>query len=291
MTTNRKWQIGDVTIHQLFEVEAGQTIQSAFANYEPTVAAKIPCLLPDFIHPTGAMKAQVQGFLIQSEGKNVIVDTCNGDDKQRTDIPEWGNLKTDFLQRLIGLGVQPEDIHVVLCTHLHMDHVGWNTRLVNGSWKPTFVNARYLITEDEYNYWCTIPSKEIDDDNAAFRDSVVPIVEAGLVDLVQPNYAIDGNVRLFPTHGHTPGHVSVRIQSKGAHAVITGDLLHHPCQVCHPEWRTGSDFNTNQAQKALVEFLEEAKDSDCLLLGSHFAYPVSVRVVTRNGRLEVASIY
>ena len=167
---------------------------------------------------------------------------------------------------------------MVACTHLHMDHVGWNTRLVGGKWVPTFPNAQYLFAREEYEYWVKRPAKEIADDKAAFDDSVDPIIRAGLAKLVEVNHMVDGHVRFRPTPGHTPSHISVVIESQDEHAIISGDFLHHPCQIAEPQWTTDADTYPKLAVKTRKDLLEELAGSNALLIGSHFANPVAGRV-------------
>src|SRR3989338_7501012 len=204
--SNLKWVIGEVEVFQIAELEAGKLIQSIIKNATP------------------------------ENNKNILIDACNGNDKPRSDISEWGNLKTDFLKNLDEIDLTAEDVDIVVCTHMHCDHVGWNTKLENGVWIPTFQNAKYVFVRDEYDYWKQCPEKELADDNAGFDDSISPVVEAGLAEFVGMDRKIDKNISLMPTPGHTPGHVSINIESEGRRAIISGDLLHHPCQVANTGW-------------------------------------------------------
>ena len=276
---NLKWTIGEVEIHQIIELEAGALIQSIIKNATPEAIRGIGWLYPHFADESGNLKALVQCFLIKSDDKNILIDACNGNDKARTDIPEWANLKTDFLQQLEDIGVATTDINVVACTHLHTDHVGWNTRLVDGVWVPTFPNAKYLFTRKEYEYWKRKPEKEIADDKAAFDDSVRPIVKAGLAELVEVDHRIDRNVSFVPAPSHTPGMVYVLIESQGQRAIISADFLHHPCQIAHPEWTTEGGAFPDREVVTRQNILNQIADTGTLLLGSHFANPVSGRVV------------
>ena len=146
-------------------------------------------------------------------------------------------MQTGFLKDFEAAGFSRESIDVVLCTHLHIDHVGWNTMLVDGKWVPTFPNARYLMGRAEFDYWKAAPGSTAGEP-AVFADSVQPVWDAGLVDLVASDHQVCPEVSLVPTPGHTIDHVSVRIVSKGEEAVITGDFVHHPCQLAHPDWDT-----------------------------------------------------
>jgi glyoxylase-like metal-dependent hydrolase (beta-lactamase superfamily II) len=268
-----------VRVHQIVELEAGALIQTIIKSARPEAIRGIDWLCPHFADELGNLKALVQAFLIKSDGKNILIDSCNGNDKARTDIPEWANLKTDFLSKLGEIGINAADVDVVACTHLHTDHVGWNTRLDNGVWVPTFSNAKYLFSREEYEYWKTKPEKEIADDKAAFDDSVSPIVKAGLATLVKSDYRIDRNVSLFPSPGHTPGHVSVLIESRGQRAIISGDFIHHPCQIAQPQWTTDADTLPEKGVTTRQNILKQIADDGSLLIGSHFANPVAGKIV------------
>lgn len=267
------WNVGCFAISQIIEVEIGDVIQEVIPEATPANIVKIEWLFPYYADKNGALRAVVQSFLVQGQGIIMLVDTCVGNSKRRVDIPALNMLRTNFIDRLRSVGVQPSDVTHVLCTHLHFDHVGWNTTLENGRWVPTFPNASYLFSKDEYNYWVENPDAEIADDRNGFTDSVLPIVEAGLALFVDHEYQPAPGISLIPTPGHTPDHVSVQIESEGSAAVITGDAMHHPCQVAQPAWGTLSDYDRDQAQRSRVALLSRCVDSNALVLGSHFAPP------------------
>ena len=274
------WSIGHTKIYQIIELDdAGEIIQESITGAAPEEIMKIEWLVPNFADSEGNLKAHVQSFLIQDSGKNIIVDTCNGNGKERTDIQDWGKLQTNFLDKLRVLGVEPEDIDYVLCTHLHFDHVGWNTTLKGGAWVPTFPNARYLFAKEEFEYWKSNPEKEIDDDKQGILDSVMPVIDADLADLIEPNHKITKDVYLVPSPGHTPCHVSVMIESENKKALISGDFVHHPCQVRHPDWYTLADTYPDQGIETRKNLFKELAKDRVLLLGSHFSNPVSGHVV------------
>ena len=271
--------IGEVGIFQIVELEAGAIIQSIFKHALPETIRDMRGLYPHFADEMGNFKALVQGFLIKSENNIILIDTGIGNAKARTDVPEWANLQTDFLKNLEDIGVTATDITVVACTHLHMDHVGWNTKYDDGVWVPTFPKAKYLFVREEYEYWVQKPEREIADDNAAFDDSVAPIMEAGLAELVEADHRIDRHVSFIPTDGHSLAHVSVLIESQHKRAIISGDLLHHPCQIAQPQWTVNPDRLPDKALVTRQRLLDQIADTDTLLIGSHFANPVAGRVV------------
>jgi len=216
------------------------------------------------------------GALVVDTGKRrIVVDTCIGNDKERN-IPSWSHLQTAFLADLAAAGYPRESIDTVMCTHLHVDHVGWNTMLVDGRWVPTFPNARYLIAQQEWNYW------DAHEDDAQYgsvlADSVRPVIEAGLVDFVSMDHRLCEEVWLEPTLGHTAGHVSVHIASNGAEALITGDCIHHPCQIARTDWSSSADFDKAQGVRTRDELLAKYAGSDVLVIGTHFATPTAGRI-------------
>jgi glyoxylase-like metal-dependent hydrolase (beta-lactamase superfamily II) len=281
--TSLRWTIGKVEIFQIIELTAGELIQGIIKKATAKNTQNISWLSPYFADKAGGLKALVQSFLIRSDNKSILIDTGIGNDKVRTDVPEWANLQTDFLKKLADIGVAEADIDIVTCTHLHMDHVGWNTRLKGNILVPTFPNARYLFVQKEYEYWEQKPDREIVDDKAAFDDSVSPIINARLAKLVEVDYKLDRNIRFIPTPGHTPNHVSVFVESQNQRAVISGDFLHHPCQIAKPEWITAADTFPDKAVATRQKILNQIADTDTLLIGSHFANPVAGRVVRLNG--------
>ncbi|MGA2952841.1 MAG: MBL fold metallo-hydrolase, partial [Caulobacteraceae bacterium] len=160
-------------------------------------------------------------------------------------------------------------------THLHVDHVGWNTMLENGRWVPTFPKARYLLGREEYAHWSSVDE---DETQQILADSVRPIFDAGLADLVEMDHVISPEVRLIPSVGHTPGHVCVVIESQGERAVITGDSTHHPCQIAHPDWSPVFDSDQVQSAKTRARLFAEWADEETLVIGTHFSAPTAGRI-------------
>ena len=235
------------------------------------------------VAPDGTLVLSMQTFVVRTPQHTVLVDTCVGNDRQRH-YPEWCNLRTDYLGRLRAAGVSPEQVDYVFCTHFHSDHVGWNTHLVDGRWQPTFPNARYLFHRPEFEHWTRLPEDKLP---VALKDSILPIAEAGLYDLVDGDFALDDHLRLEPTPGHTPGHCSVHLSGGGAEAVITGDMIHHPVQVANPQWPTRTSCSDPaRAVATRIAFLQRYADTDTWVLGSHFTAPTACRITGRNGALR-----
>jgi glyoxylase-like metal-dependent hydrolase (beta-lactamase superfamily II) len=233
-------------------------------------------LAPHFIDDEGRFLQSIHAFVIQAPGFTALVDTCVGNDKDRGGRAPFHMMQTTFLDDLRSAGVAPESVDLVICTHLHVDHVGWNTRLDNGRWVPTFPRARHLFGRREWEHWS---SENTDDTKRIMADSVTPVLDAGLADLVAMDHRISSELWLEPTPGHTPGHVSVRLASDGAEAVITGDLMHCPVQVAEPDWGSHFDSDQEQARKTRRAFCERYADTAVAVLGTHFHHPTAGRIV------------
>jgi glyoxylase-like metal-dependent hydrolase (beta-lactamase superfamily II) len=269
------------------ETDAGPAVQQIITQATPEVIAGIAWLAPHFADTMGRLTGVVQSFLVSDDVHRVVIDTCVGNGKHREGMESFDQLQTDFLSRFSRLGWEPETVTHVVCTHLHFDHVGWNTQLVGDEWRPTFPNARYVFCSPEFDYWSTLPDKEIEAQCSGIRDSVLPIVEAGLATYRESNDAIVSGVRFLPTPGHTPGHCSVTIESNGERGVITGDVMHHPCQIAQPAWSTLSDYDPNLARLSRENLLESVVGTDTLLIGSHFAPPTAGRVRHFDGGFQL----
>lgn len=280
------WKIGNVKIVPIVETDASKVIQEIIPNATKEEIFKIPWLRPHFVDIEGNLKAVVQAFVVDTGKMRILIDACVGNSKMRNEIPEWNNLDTNFLGQLKNKGYSPEMIGAVICTHLHFDHVGWNTMLINKKWVPTFPKARYLFVENEYNYWKNVPESELADDHAGFRDSVLPVFDAGLVELVDINHRLSNEISLIPTPGHTPAHVSVLVRSGKEQAVITGDVFHHPCQIARPNWMS-FDTDKKQALNSRHAFLERFADTETLVIGSHFASPAAGLLRRDNGNFKL----
>ncbi len=281
-----RWKIGAVTVTKVLELEA--TGGSRFLLPQATREAILPIawLRPHFADDEGRLRMSIHAFLVETPTRRIVVDTCLGNDKQGRRIPAWNGLNTRFLADLAAAGAPRESIDTVLCTHLHVDHVGWNTMHQDGAWVPTFPNARYLMGRAEYAHWTGPHGRE--DLRTVFADSVAPVFDAGLVDLVETDHRICEELSLIPTLGHTPGHVSLRIDSGGEHGLITGDFLHHPCQIAHPEWSSTADSDPAEAQRTRERMFAELAGAPVLVLGTHFAGATAGRIVRDGGAWRLA---
>jgi glyoxylase-like metal-dependent hydrolase (beta-lactamase superfamily II) len=272
----QRWQIGDVRITRIIETEdKSMTAEVMVPEAIPENVLPIEWLQPHFIDSEGNLISSIFSLLVESAGKKLVIDTCLGNDKPRS-VPMWNERQGAFLEELAAAGFARESVDFVVCTHLHPDHVGWNTMLIGGEWQATFPNARYLFSEKDWEWLDKQPVTLLGD---YCGDSVRPIFDAGLADLITPDHQITEDVWLESTPGHSPGHVSVRISSAGEHAVVTGDLIHHPCQMARPKWCSPFDFDTRQALRTREDFLAQFSGEPVLVIGSHFATPAAGRVV------------
>lgn len=281
------WRVGDVKVTKIVELEATGGTRFVLPQATREAALQIPWLAPHFMDEDGRLKMSIHALVIETPTRRMIVDTCLGNDKQGRGVPTWNNLSGPFLRDLAAAGFARESIDTVMCTHLHVDHVGWNTMLVDGKWVPTFPKARYLMGRAEFDYWRD--QRENEELINVFSDSVRPVFEAGLVDLVETDHRISPEVSFVPTLGHTPGHVSVRISSRGEEALITGDFVHHPCQMARPEWAASVDYDQTASTQTRRDVFGRLAGTPTLVIGTHFAGPTAGRVV-RDGdafKLEV----
>lgn len=305
MSASTRWQIGEAKITAVVE-QPLDDINGLIQGATPENLAEITWLQPHFMDDDGKLLGLVQCFVIELGGKRIVVDTCVGDHKDLPISPHWNQQVFGLFERFKDAGFDPRRIDFVLCTHLHLDHVGMNTLLVDGAFVPTFANAQYLFARTEYEFWASEYERPEDDPatldrafdrmRASFHttqkhvheQSVQPVFDAGLARLVDLPHEIVPGVTLVPTPGHTPGHASVEIASEGERALITGDCFHHPCQIARAEWGTHADIDRDAGTVTRKAILEQMCGSDDLMIGSHFAWPTAGRIA-RDGeayRLE-----
>ena len=277
-----QWQIGAVTVTRLQEIEQIIPYNCAapfFAEATPEALEELPELKPDYVTAQGALRLSIHTLLVDAPGLRLVVDTCVGNDRPRQFICEEP-LQTAFLENMAALGWPPETVDAVICTHMHVDHVGWNTRLVDGAFVPTFANALYYFAETEYAFFRENQTTEAAEIAA---DSINPVVDAGLARFVAANHRFSAEISLLPTPGHTAGHVSVAIESMGQRAIISGDCVHHPCQMARPGWMTPWEHDRAQSLKTRLSLFSDLADSGDLLIGTHFAAPTAGRILRENG--------
>ncbi len=257
-----------------------------FPDWDPKVLQEhASWLSPGHYDPaSGFLKLSIHSWLLTVGGKRILIDTCVGNHKPRAARPLWDMQDRPYLSRLAAAGARPEDIDMVMCTHLHVDHVGWNTRLDNGRWVPTFPNARYVFSREDYNHYLAL---DLDPEKApanlgSFRDSVLPVIDAGLAQMVSGASRLDEHLSIEPAPGHTPGTISIQLESQGERAVFCGDILHHALQVYRPHWNSFACADGDKARQSRRKVLEQCAGG-ALLMPAHFGAPFACNIEHRQG--------
>ena len=272
-------RIGTFEVNRISEYE-GPFFAAAdfFPDFDPAVVREHAELLgPRLLEPgTGNLMFSFHSFLVRTGRHNVLIDACLGNDKERPMRPQFHRMRTSFIADLARLGVRPEEIDFVMCTHLHWDHVGWNTRLQNGQWVPTFPNAKYVMAKREYDHWQDFHASGADGPHAlAFADSILPVVKTGQALLVGDDYALEDGLWFEPFPGHTPGNVVIHARSGGERGVFIGDVLHHPLQCLRPAWSTMACTDPAASRISRQRLVEEHADSGAIMMPAHFPDPTA----------------
>jgi glyoxylase-like metal-dependent hydrolase (beta-lactamase superfamily II) len=262
------WKVGKVKITKIVELETVGSTRFILPLASSEEIRKSPWLIPHFATDEGRLKMSIHSLVVETPTRRIMVDTGLGNDKQGRNVPTWNNRQGPFLETMREAGFTPDSIDTVLCTHLHVDHVGWNTSLVDGKWMPTFANARYVFGRAEYEHWRD--HSEEPDKVAVFNDSVKPVADAGRAELVASDARLTDEITLIPTPGHSPGHMSVHIRSDGEEALLTGDVAHHPCQMAHPDWSSTADSDPVRSAATRRELFGRFADTPTLVIGGHF---------------------
>jgi glyoxylase-like metal-dependent hydrolase (beta-lactamase superfamily II) len=285
-------RIGDFEVHRVTEFE-GPFIapETFFPNFDAEVLKERPDMaLPSLIDPaTGKLVFSFHCFIVKTGRHTILIDSCLGNDKERPTRPQFHRLRTPFLADLAEAGVKVEDINYVMCTHLHWDHVGWNTRLENGRWVPTFPNARYIMARREFDHWQAAQLRGEDSPHRlAFEDSVLPVVRSGQSVLVDDDYAFEDGLWFESAPGHTPGNVVIHAASRDDGAVFLGDVVHHQLQLARPEWSTLACTDRELSRSTRTRLIEEYAERGTRLFPSHFAAPTVGRIVRHGGAYAYA---
>ncbi len=271
-------QIGNSSIHRIIDLESVPF--GAELLYPDATPAEIQKLASEFgaqhFDPASLdLLLSFHAFLVRTEKHTILVDLCCGNDKDRPTRQAWHMRDGPFLQNLANTGVKPADIDFVMCTHLHADHVGWNTQLINGAWVPTFQNAQYLFAEKEFTHWqrqheANPPEPIL---YGAYIDSILPVMESGQAKLVQSNHEVSTGIHMEAAYGHTPGNVIIHVEDNKDHAILCGDAIHHPVQLAHPEWSTNFCTDPGQSRETRMAFLADYADTSTIILPAHFQAP------------------
>jgi glyoxylase-like metal-dependent hydrolase (beta-lactamase superfamily II) len=273
---SQSWQVGEVRVTRIEEAVRQLRIQQLIPSADAERCRLYQPLLSQVqLDAEGVMSLVMCGFVVESRGRRLLIDTCVGPEHPH------GDPQSAFLRRLDAAGFPPASIDAVVCTHVHFDHIGWNTMLLDGARHPTFPRAEYFFCQHE---WAAVRDA---DHTGVLLGSVGPnvawLLDSGRASLVAPDHQLTDEVSLLPTFGHSPGHVAVLIQSGGQQAVITGDAVHHPIQLLAPELVTVADADEDQATRSRLALIDRVIDTGAMLLGTHFADPCAVRLAVGEG--------
>lgn len=275
MLAEQHWDLGGLSMRPVVEmIEPFETPAEMFADFSSSEFEKhIDWLAPRFYSPEqNKLILSVHSWLVRTRDHWILIDTCVGCHKSDDWRPAWSQRDDQsWLRRLKANGVDPAQIDYVFCTHLHLDHCGWHTILVDGRWQPTFPNARYLFSRVEFEH-------ARDNPDSVFEENVLPIVNSGLADIVESDHVLNDQVRLISIPGHTPGHVAVELEGDRGLAVMWGDLVHSPVQIREPEWASAYDSDPEQACESRLWMLQRYGDGKSLILTAHFPPPSAIHV-------------
>lgn len=291
--------LGEIRIDRVVEQEAPFMPVSTLLPDLPDdlIARNADWLLPRFVDPaTGNAVMSFHSFVVRTPRQTILVDACVGNHKERPLRPGWHRQEFGWMDNLAALGLAPADIDIVMCTHMHADHVGWNTQLVDGRWVPTFPNAKYLFHSREFHHWERVVASGVEDEeggppnHGSWDDSVLPVVEAGQALVVDHDHEIDHGIVIEPAPGHTPGNVVLNVGSGDASALLLGDVLHTPVQLAMPSLSSKFCMDPKQSGATRTALVERLADGPALALTAHFPSPTAGRVVSHKDafRLEDA---
>jgi glyoxylase-like metal-dependent hydrolase (beta-lactamase superfamily II) len=271
--------IGDVRVARVVENEgAFSPVDFLLPGFSPDLLQEHGWLQPQFVDAQNRVMMSFHSYVLRTPHHTILIDGCVGNGKERPARPMWHRQERPYLERLAQAGVRPEEIDVVFCTHLHADHVGWNTRLRDGRWVPTFPNARYVFAKREYEHWERLHRAGEKPNHDSFADSVLPVMEAKQADLVASDHEIESGIHLEAAYGHTPGTCLMHVKSAGAHGVFTGDVVHTPVQLADPS--LSSRFCSDAAQSATTRraLCERYADTATTLYTGHFPGSSAARI-------------
>ena len=281
--------LGDIRIDRVVEFDQLSVPTTVMLpdSTVPDIAKHREWMGPRLLDDQGEMRMHIQTYVIRTLQHTILVDTGVGNNKPRPKLPAWDQYQGTYLNDLGRIGVRPESVDYVVCTHLHIDHVGWNTQFIDGKWVPTFPNAAYLFVGDEWEFWRSQHDTDAEA-NAQIGDSVWPVVEAGLVQLIDSNHVINNTLRFEPSPGHTPGHACLRLSTSEGDVVFAGDLMHCPVQVAEPQWSSTFCVDPAQSRATRQAFMEQHADTGQLIIVAHFPEPGRIVRGGNSFRFEVA---
>lgn len=279
-------QVGDCQVRRIVEwAGPAFTPEEFLLNFDTGILKRRPELATArLIDPaSGMLVISLHSFVIRTRHHTVLIDTCAGNCKPRAGRLFGDMLQTNYLGKLSRLGLAPENIDYVFCTHLHWDHVGWNTQLLNGRWVPTFPNAKYVLAKSEFDHWETcLREGPASLHTKGMEDSILPLLETKQAVFVSEGFSVDDNLTIRSSPGHSPGHVVIDLQSNGQSVTFSGDAIHHPLQFADPHCSSIACWDPIQAGVTRQQLLEEHVESGKLLLPAHFPTPTACRVSHHN---------
>jgi glyoxylase-like metal-dependent hydrolase (beta-lactamase superfamily II) len=277
--------IGDISVTRVVETEGPfAPIDFLLPGFTADLLRENPWLQPAFVDEASRAVMSFHSYLLRTPRHTILVDGCVGNGKERPLRPQWHRREFDFLDRLARAGVKPEQIDFVFCTHLHADHVGWNTRLRDGRWVPTFPRARYLFARREYEHWERLHREalakgEAVPNHGSFADSVLPVMDAGQAELVESDHQLEDGVHLEAAYGHTPGTCLLHASSRGQHGVFTGDVMHTPVQLADPALSSRFCSDPQQSARSRRALCERYAETASTLFTGHFPSPSTACLV------------
>ncbi len=279
--------IGDMEIWRVVDMETvGCVPTDTFPEASiDVIKSNYDWLYPNYIDSDNNLIMAMQSFVIKANNKIILVDGALGNDKHRH--TNWADKRqSPYLDRFSEIGLNIEDVEMVLTTHMHMDHVGWFTKWSNGDWIPTFPNAKYIFVRKEYEYWKNTPENGNLDTSFGLIDSIEPVMNSKQAEFVPVDYTLNDRIYFEPAPGHTPGQVMIHIKSNKKHLIMAGDIFHHPIQIAQPDWTADYyDVDTTEAEKTRIEFLNKYVDSGVIIIGAHFGNKPAGIIKKNNGKI------
>jgi len=276
-------RLGETTITRVEDISGPAFKPDAIFPdfYRSAIEEQRHWLVPGhYVEKLDRLNMSMHTWVVRTGRHTVLIDTCLGNNKQRPGRPMWHDRNGPFLDNLREAGVAPESVDYVMCTHLHVDHVGWNTQLVSGRWVPTFPNAKYLFSRSEYAHY-ERENRAMPVNDGSFNDSVLPVVEAGRAVMIDDGHELDDCMLVKLAPGHSAGHITIRLASRGEEALFIGDIMHHPLQVFYPTWSTTLCYDQAQARVSRRQVLEHCVEHRSLMLPAHFAAPHGGRIARK----------
>jgi glyoxylase-like metal-dependent hydrolase (beta-lactamase superfamily II) len=287
--------VGNIQVERVVEAEgAFAPVDFLLPGFDSKLLKSHAWLQPSFVDEQNRVMMSFHSYVIRTGRHVILVDGCVGNDKERPLRPVWHRQQGPYLQRLAAAGVRPEEVTLVFCSHLHADHVGWNTKLVDGRWVPTFPNARYLFGRTEYEHWEKQNREaqkrgEALPNHGSFADSVLPVMDAKQADLVASDHQIEDGVHLEAAPGHTPGGCLLHVRNRGAHGIFSGDVIHTPVQLADPGLSSRFCSDAELSARTRRALCERIADTPSVLFTGHFPAPSASRIVRKAGAFSVGS--